>query len=107
MISGIALGISAGYVIVFSARLREEVAAGLSATAAVARALTTTGRAISMSALSVALGFLVLVFSDMTPQKRFGLLIALALVVAATATFTVYPAVLLRIRPKWLRGKSD
>ncbi|NLH49057.1 MAG: MMPL family transporter [Myxococcales bacterium] len=106
MISGIALGISVGYAIVFTARLREEAAAGASPAGATVRALTTTGRAISMSALSVALGFLVLVFSEMTPQKRFGLLIALALVVAAAATFTVYPAALGRLRPRWLRDAA-
>ena len=106
MISSIAMGIGIGYAIHMLARLKGELAKGKEYDQALTAALTSKGRAIIINTLAVALGFSVLVFSVMTPQRRFGLLIALTMVFATLGTFTVLPALILKLRPAFLKEGS-
>ena len=107
MISSIAMGIGIGYAIHLLARVKTELAGGKDYDQALIAALTSKGRAIIINTLAVALGFSVLMFSVMTPQKRFGLLIALTMGLATLGTFTVLPAVILKLRPGFLKENSD
>ena len=48
-------------------------------------------RSFLANAIQVAVGFSVLALSDMIPMQRFGLLIALAMILSAIATFILLP----------------
>jgi predicted RND superfamily exporter protein len=106
MIASIAMGIGVGYTIQFIARLRLELQAGRELAPALDATLVAAGRPILINSLAVGLGFLALVLSAMTPQKRFGSLIALTMVFSAVAALTVLPAIFLRLRPAFLRRET-
>ena len=102
LIASLAIGIGIGYSIHFLYRLREELQRDMPFDDALHLTLTTTGRAILINTLAVALGFFVLVFSVMTPQKYFGSLIALTMILGAIGSLTVLPALLVMLRPAFL-----
>jgi uncharacterized protein len=84
MISAIALGVGVDYAIHFLWRRRRR---GESLQVAA----ETIGPSIASNAIQVAVGFSVLALSDMIPMQRFGLLIALAMILSAIATFILLP----------------
>jgi len=106
MISSIALGIGTGYSVNFMSRLVEEYGNGVKIDKAVSVSLITSGRSVLISALAVSLGFAVLVFSVMTPQKRFGMMIALTMMLSACGSFTLLPAIILQFKPRFLSKYS-
>jgi predicted RND superfamily exporter protein len=84
MIAAIALGIGVDYAIHFLWRRRRRGESLEVTTAQV-------GPSIASNALQVACGFAVLALSDMIPMQRFGLLVAMTMVLAASATFLMLP----------------
>lgn len=84
MISAIALGVGVDYAIHFLWR-RKRRGESLEQTA------ETIGPSIASNATQVAAGFSVLAISDMIPMQRFGLLVAMAMVLSALATFILLP----------------
>jgi len=101
MIASIAIGIGIDYSIHFSSRLKEELK-GRNTTElkALDKTLETTGQAIIINALTVALGFIILMGSNMLPMQRFGWLIALTMGVSAWASLTYLPALILFTKSK-------
>ena len=95
MIASIAIGIGIDYAIHFSTRFKVELKRQGNELAALDKTLETTGRAIIINALTVALGFIILVWSSIVPIQRFGALIALTMVVSSGATLTFLPALIL------------
>ncbi len=85
MIAAIALGIGVDYSIHFLWRRRRRGESLGLTTAQV-------GPSIASNALQVAAGFAVLALSDMIPMQRFGLLVALTMILSAMATFVLLPA---------------
>jgi uncharacterized protein len=85
MIAAIALGIGVDYAIHFLWRRRKRGESLSETTAHV-------GPAIASNAVQVAAGFAVLALSDMVPMQRFGMLVAMTMVVSAVATFVLLPA---------------
>lgn len=85
MISSIALGIGVDYSIHFLWRRRRR---GES----LARTTAMVGPGIASNALQVGTGFAVLALSDMVPMQRFGMLVAVTMVLSAVATFVLLPA---------------
>ncbi|MFY9820327.1 MAG: MMPL family transporter [Thermoanaerobaculia bacterium] len=67
-------------------------------------ALAVTGPAMAIDTLSVALGFAVLLLSNVPATARLGGLISLALLTCLTATLTVVPALLATARPAAATG---
>jgi len=94
-IASIAIGIGIDYAIHFSTRFKVELGRQGNELAALDKTLETTGRAIIINALTVALGFIILVWSSLVPIQRFGALIALTMAVSAGATLTLLPALIL------------
>ena len=90
MLASIALGVGIDYAIHFLWRYRESDMAG---------AMQSTGRAILINALEITAGFVVLAFATIVPVSRFGILIAVTLLVAAVASLVLLPALL-----TWWRG---
>ena len=85
MIAVIALGIGVDYALHFLWR-RQKSSETLVETS------KKIGPSIASSAVQVAAGFSVLAISDMVPMQRFGLLVALTMILAAILTFVLLPA---------------
>lgn len=98
MIAAIALGIGVDYAIHFMWRRRKK-GESLAQTAA------NSGPAIASNALQVAAGFSVMALSNMVPMRRFGLLVALTMVLSAVATFVILPA--LRVEGRLARARLE
>ena len=54
-----------------------------------------SGKAIVINVMSVAAGFLVLIFSQMVPLQNFGILVALSMVGSGLGALTLLPVILL------------
>jgi len=96
MTAPLAIGIGVDYAIHFTYRFRKELQKAADAESALRTTLSTTGVAILINALSVGLGFCVLLFGSVVPVQRFGLMVALAMVVSAGGALTTLPVLLLR-----------
>jgi len=85
MVAALSLGIGIDYAIHFLWRRRW---CGLS----LEQTARTVGPAIAFNAVEVASGFAVMIVADTVPLSRFGILVTVAILVAAVATFTLLPA---------------
>ncbi len=95
MIGSVAVGIGIDYTIHFNNRFHFEIGKKNSVENALETTLQTTGKGIIINAFSVMLGFLTLLLGSIVPMQRFGWLIALTMVVSATASLTFLPSLLL------------
>ncbi len=82
------------------ARFREESARLSSVRVALLRAARGTGRAIVVTAVSLSLGFSVLLFSEFVSVRQFGELIAFTVLACLVSALLVQPALLLLVAPK-------
>lgn len=105
MIASIAIGLGIDYTIHFNSRFKQELIVLGDERLALGRTLSTTGVAILINALTVALGFSVLLFAGGQHIQRFGGLTALTMVSSALFTLTVLPALMLVFKPKYLTKK--
>ena len=104
MIASIAIGLGVDYAIHFAHRFRREMRANeQDARRALDSTLATSGVAIGVNALSVGLGFLVLLAAGGQHIQRFGGLASLTMLLAAGLTLTVLPALFLWLRPRFLQ----
>ncbi len=74
---------------------------------ALKRTLSTTGVAILINALTVGLGFAVLLLAGGQHVRRFGGLVALTVLLSALFTFTVLPAIIVILKPKFMRKEKE
>jgi hydrophobe/amphiphile efflux-3 (HAE3) family protein len=102
LLSSIMIGVGIDYSIHFMWRYRDERANGLSPERAVERTLTTTGRGIVFNALSVVIGFIVLLISAFFPVQFFGLLVAISILASLVGALVVLPATAVVFRPRFL-----
>lgn len=114
MIASLTVGIGVDYAVHFLNRYRNARGLGLAHEEALAETLRTSGRAIVVNALTLALGFLVMLFSRFGALNTFGWLIALTMVTSLLGALLVLPAVLVwvpegayrpwpRLRGLWAR----
>jgi predicted RND superfamily exporter protein len=101
-ISAMAVGIGADYAIYFIFRMREEFQKSGDVRQAAATALTTSGKAIAYVATAVAGGYLCLTFSGFKMHALLGVLVALTMVTSCAGAVAMLPAMLVRIKPKFL-----
>jgi len=95
IIASVAVGTGIDYTIHFITRYTRELqAAGGDMETAYQATISTTGRAIAFNALSVGLGFAVLLVSKVIPMRTAGLLLAITMLTSSAATMTLLPAVL-------------
>jgi predicted RND superfamily exporter protein len=108
LVSAMAVGVAADYAIYLAYRLREELQSSLPEAEAVRRAFMSAGKATIFVSTAVAGGFGVLVTSrGFNVHVWMGLLIALAMVVSAFATLTIFTSLILTLRPKFIfNGKT-
>ena len=88
------IGIGVDYTIHLTHRFLEEHRESPAVPEALRRAMVTTGGALLGSALTTALGLLMLVFSPLRPMQELGILAAVTILLGLIATFTVLPPLL-------------
>ncbi len=101
MFSGMTLGIGVDYAIHLMERYRLAYARGLELDEALIDAVRATSPAIVIDALAVALGFGILVLSQVPPNARLGVLVVLSIAGCLFVTLLMLPALIrvFRLRP--------
>ncbi len=94
LVGSVSIGIGVDYAIHMITHLDHELRGGNDLQSAVGHAVRVSGRAIVINVLAVALGFLVLLFSNLVPLQRFGLLVAVTMAASGAAAITLLPALL-------------
>ncbi len=94
MFAGMVLGIGVDFAIHLVERYRLSAARGAAREAAILDSLETTGPAIVINALAVALGFGILVLSQVPANARLGAITVVSLLACLAATLLVIPALL-------------
>ena len=112
LLSSIMIGVGIDYTIHFIWRYREELASGKNHEDGIRTALTTTGRGIIFNALSVIVGFVVLLFSSFMPVKFFGFLVLISIFSCLAGALLLIPALSLKYKPLFLEnhikgGRND
>ncbi len=102
LLSSIMIGVGVDYTIHFLWRYREERRQGQEPAGAVKTTLTTTGRGIIFNALSVVIGFAVLMSSGFLPVRFFGFLIVVSIISCLVGALILIPALCLVFRPRFL-----
>jgi uncharacterized protein len=105
LLSSIMIGVGVDYTIHFLWRYRVERRKGLDPDHAVVRTLTTTGRGIIINALSVIIGFAVMLISSFVPVRYFGFLVVVSIGACLLGAMVLMPALVLLIKPKFLEPK--
>ena len=73
---------------------------------AIEETIMVSGKAIIINVVSVAAGFLVLLFSELVPLQNFGLLVALSMIGSGLGALTLLPVILILTSRKQKRIKS-
>ncbi len=103
MIASIAIGLGIDTDVHFISCFKREFSRLGDELKALKKTFSTTGVAILINALTVGLGFAVLLLAGGQHIRRLGGLVALTVLLSALFTFTVLPAVILWVKPKFLR----
>jgi len=106
MVSVVAVGIGVDYSIHFISRFRAEYRKDKNAERSLQATIQTTGRGITYNALTVALGFFILIFASFKGIRTFGWQIALTMGVSALSAISVIPAILVQWQPKFLSREA-
>ena len=102
MLSSIMIGVGIDYTIHFLWRYREERRSGLNPLEGVQKTLTTTGRGIVFNALSVIIGFIVLLISNFLPVKFFGFLVVVSIFACLIGALIIVPSLCIVLKPRFL-----
>ena len=95
MIGGIAIGIGIDYTIHFKSRYMHEVLKDENIQNVLKATFSSTGRAIIFNALSVSIGFIVLLLCNLVPLQRFGILTALTMATSAFSALVILPVLIM------------
>lgn len=106
-IAAIVIGIGVDGTIHYVHRFRRELPRADSYEAALTASHESIGHAIYYTALTVAAGFTMLVFSNFNPTIYFGSLTAAAMLLALLANLTLLPAILLKLKPFGPAGAAN
>ncbi|MBN1648349.1 MAG: MMPL family transporter [Spirochaetales bacterium] len=100
LLASLAIGIGIDYAIHFLAACKREIAA--EGEIKLAYIYRTTGKAIFINAVSVALGFSALLTSNFVPIRQMGVLFAVSMLFACLSSLLVLPWLVVRIKPRFL-----
>lgn len=98
LVGSISIGIGIDYTIHFISRFRSDFNKSGIEIDSLDSTLETTGEAIMINVVTVMTGFLVLLFADLVPLQRFGLLVAITMIVSGVTAITLLPALILLSR---------
>ncbi|MBN2057227.1 MAG: RND family transporter [Candidatus Saganbacteria bacterium] len=108
LVASIAVGLGIDYSVHFFNRYKEERQLGKSREDSIDLSLRTVGKPIIYNALSVALGFLVLLGSQFALLKNFGILIALTMAFSSFGALAILPELLMiKVRVINLNQKKE
>ena len=98
-IAAISIGVGVDYTIHMTQRYREELAKAADKEQALRRAARGTGVALLASAATSVAGFTIMAFAPMPMFSAYGILTAVMIFLAATASLLVLPSILLLVTP--------
>jgi len=101
MVASIAIGTGIDYTIHFLERFKIQLKAGEDFITAYQNTIKTVGQAIVLNAVSVAFGFLVLVFSNFTPNIMLGVMMAATMLFSTIGALVLLPALIIVRKPKF------
>ena len=99
MTFSIALGIAVDDTIHFLSRFRSEYNKTNSHVMSTSKTILTTGRAIISTTMTLAMGFVVLIFSNFKPNSQFGILSTIILIIALLASLLLLPSLINVMKP--------
>ncbi len=94
LVGSISIGIGIDYAIHMITHFDNDHKTTNNIQTALEQSIKISGRAIIINVISVSAGFLVLLFSNLVPLQRFGLLIAVTMISSGLATLTLMPVVI-------------
>ncbi|HRW21635.1 MAG TPA: MMPL family transporter, partial [Bacteroidales bacterium] len=94
LVGSVSVGIGIDYAIHMITHFEEDYKKTNNIQSALEESIKISGRAIVINVLSVSIGFLILLFSNLVPLQRFGLLIAVTMISSGVATLTLMPVVM-------------
>ncbi len=98
-IAAITIGIGVDSAIHYIHRFKQEIEQDRDYWLAVKRCHGSVGRAIYYTAITIALGFSILVLSNFIPTIYFGILTAIAMIIALIANLTLLPLLIVKVKP--------
>jgi len=102
LIAPIIIGIGIDYTIHVLSKIKKEIKF-LEYEKAFEKMFLETGKAVVVNAFSVAFGFLVLIFGNFLPLKRFGTLIFITMLISSISALFLLPKFLFFIKPKFIK----
>lgn len=105
LVASLAVGIGIDYTIHFMNAYHYERHQSDDLDLVTSRALKVSGKPIVFNAIAVALGFVVLMFSNFMPLSNFGGLVALTMVTSSFSAMTLLPVMLNIFKPKFMSKK--
>ncbi len=107
VVSAMAVGIGADYAIYMTYRLREEFRKGGDEAEAVRTCFASAGKAVLFVSSAIAGGYSVMMLSyGFNVHLWLGLLICTAMIISAVSSLTLFPSLILSIRPKFIFGQK-
>ena len=107
LVGSISIGIGIDYSIHFINRFKKEFAKNHKELEALEITLETTGKAIVINVVTVMLGFLVLMFANLIPLQRFGILVAITMIGSGIGAITILPAIIIITKAKFMGDWSE
>ncbi len=105
LVASIAIGVGVDYTIHFLSRYKIERLKSDDLDLVTKNTILSSGKGIITNAVSVGLGFAVLVFSKFVVLRFIGILVAIIMLTSSVAALTVLPALLNLIKPKFISKK--
>ncbi len=107
LIASITVGAGIDYSIHFVNAYQGFIRQGMCINDALRHAINTSGKAILINVVTIILGFLVLIFANLLPLERFGILIAVTMFTSGFGAITLLPAFISRFKLKLVREKKN
>ncbi len=107
IVSSIAIGIGVDYTIHFLERFKLQLRQGDPLDQAYFNTIRTSGKAIVINAVSVALGFMVLVFSEFIPVIAMGVLMTGTMVFSTIGALIILPVLIVLINPGFIKKEHE
>lgn len=106
LVASVALGIGIDYSIHIISHFNHIYKKTKDVKQAIQETILISGKAIIINVISVSVGFLTLVFSQMVPLQYFGILIALSMLGSSLGALTLLPVILILVNRKKTNQKS-
>ncbi len=107
MVASIAIGLGIDFSVHFISCFKREFLRMKDELKALKNTFSTTGVAILINALTVGSGFAVLLLAGGQHVRRFGGLVALTVLLSALFSFTVLPAIIMLLKPKFMKKETE